>query len=169
MINTILAATDGSSHAGKALDLAMELARKFDARLVVMHVIGQGDVPEELVHMAEVEHIVDPPRSETTVPTAAIPRADTRRWEESGKIHAYIANKLLSSSEEAAVEGKVRDVKTVAAEGDPASRILETAQSEGADMIVMGSRGLGSLKGLMVGSVSNKVSHLAECTCVCVK
>ena len=60
-------------------------------------------------------------------------------------------------------------MKTVAASGDPASRILETAAAEQADMIVMGSRGLGGLKGLLVGSVSNKVNHLAKCTCVCVK
>ena len=48
-------------------------------------------------------------------------------------------------------------------------RILAAAEHENADMIVMGSRGMGDLKGLFVGSVSNKVSHLAPCTCVTVK
>jgi nucleotide-binding universal stress UspA family protein len=103
------------------------------------------------------------------MPRASIPHGDVRRWEEGDKIHAYIANKLLSAAEDAAREKKVREVKTVAAEGDPASRILETAEAEDADMIVMGSRGLGNLKGMLVGSVSNKVNHLASCTCVCVK
>lgn len=169
MIKTILAATDGSSHANKALDLAMEFSRLFQARLVVMHVIGQGEVPGELIHMAEVEHIVEPPAPDPSMPRASIPHADVRKWEESGKVHAYIANKLLSTAEDAAKEKKVGEFKTVAAEGDPARRILETAEAEEADMIVMGSRGLGNLKGLLVGSVSNKVNHLAACTCVCVK
>lgn len=169
MIKTILTATDGSSHASKAIDLAIEFATRFDARLVVMHAIGQGDIPDALIHMAEVEHIVDPPAANPSMPRASIPHGDVRRWKEDGKIHAYIANKLLSAAEDAAREKKVGEVKTVAAEGDPASRILATAEAEDADMIVMGSRGLGILKGMLVGSVSNKVNHLASCTCVCVK
>lgn len=169
MIKTILAATDGSSHARKAIDLAIDFAKMFDARLVVIHVIGQGDVPDELIHMAEVEHIVEPPPLDPSMPRASIPRVDVRHLEESAKIHAFIANKLLSAAEEEAKEKKVRAVKTVAADGDPARRILETSASEEADMIVMGSRGLGNLKGLLIGSVSNKVNHLAKCTCVCVK
>jgi len=169
MINTILVATDGSSHARKALDLAIEFSKLFEARLVVMHVIGQGDVPAELIHMAQVEHIVEPPATDPAMPRASIPHADVRTWEESGKIHAYIANKLLGSAEDTAKEKNVGEFKTVAAEGDPAKSILETAEAEKADMIVMGSRGLGNLKGMLVGSVSNKVNHLAGCTCVCVK
>ncbi len=169
MIKTILAATDGSSHARKAIELAIEFATKFDAGLVIIHVIGQGDVPDELVHMAEVEHIVEPRAPDPSMPRASIPHADTRRYEEGPRIHAFIANKLLKAAEDEAKESKVRHVRTVAAEGDPASRILETAAAEAVDMIVLGSRGLGNLKGLLVGSVSNKVNHLAKCTCVCVK
>ena len=58
---------------------------------------------------------------------------------------------------------------TLTSEGDPADCILETAAREKADMIVIGSRGLSNLKSLLVGSVSHKVSHLADCTCVSVK
>ncbi|MFC1681385.1 universal stress protein [Pseudomonadota bacterium] len=169
MIKTMLTATDGSSHANKAIDLAIDLATRYDARLVIVHSIGEGTVPDSLIHMAEVEHIVDPKPVAPALPRASIPHGDTRRWEESGKIHAFIANKLLSNAESEAKEKGVREVKTVAVQGDPASRILETVKSEGADMVVMGSRGLGNLKGLLQGSVSTKVSHLAECTCVCVK
>ena len=47
--------------------------------------------------------------------------------------------------------------------------IAGLAQDRKADAIVMGSRGLSDIKGLFLGSVSHKVSHLAECTCITVK
>ena len=46
---------------------------------------------------------------------------------------------------------------------------LQFAKNNDIDMIVIGSRGLGKIKGLLLGSVSSKVCHLAECTCVTVK
>ena len=55
------------------------------------------------------------------------------------------------------------------AEGNAANEIVATAESIGADMIFLGSRGLGDAKGLLVGSVSHKVMNLAPCTCVAVK
>jgi nucleotide-binding universal stress UspA family protein len=53
--------------------------------------------------------------------------------------------------------------------GDPASAIVSVATAEKPDMLVMGSRGLGDIQGLLMGSVSHKVSHLAPCTVVTVK
>ena len=53
--------------------------------------------------------------------------------------------------------------------GDPAAAILEVAKGRKADLIVMGSRGLGDLQGLLLGSVSHKVGHLADRTCITVK
>lgn len=47
--------------------------------------------------------------------------------------------------------------------GEPAEEIVELARLEGCHMIVMGSRGLGAVKGLLVGSVSNRVLHTAPC------
>ena len=57
----------------------------------------------------------------------------------------------------------------VVKQGDPAKCILAAIDEESADFVVMGSRGLSDLKGLLMGSVSHKVSHLAPCTCVTVK
>ena len=53
--------------------------------------------------------------------------------------------------------------------GDAAEAILSVAKAEGADLIVMGCRGLGPLKSLLAGSVSQKVNHLATATCITVK
>ena len=54
-------------------------------------------------------------------------------------------------------------------DGDPAKNILETAQDKEADLIVIGTRGLGTLKGLLMGSVSQKVAQLSKCPCITVK
>jgi len=54
-------------------------------------------------------------------------------------------------------------------EGDPAGRIVEAARKRGADLIVIGSRGLGDLQGMLLGSVSHKVAQLAPCTCIIVR
>ena len=53
--------------------------------------------------------------------------------------------------------------------GDPADQIVRAAARHGADLIVMGRRGYGDLKGLLLGSVSHKVCRLADCACLTVK
>jgi nucleotide-binding universal stress UspA family protein len=60
-------------------------------------------------------------------------------------------------------------VEAVAMEGDPASKIVGYADKGGFDMIVMGSRGLGRFKEMMLGSVSSKVLHHAKCSVLIVK
>jgi nucleotide-binding universal stress UspA family protein len=53
--------------------------------------------------------------------------------------------------------------------GSAANEILEFADRHNIDGIVMGSRGLSDFKGLLLGSVSHKVGHLAKCTCITVR
>ena len=53
--------------------------------------------------------------------------------------------------------------------GDPGRMIVEYAKAENADLIVMGRRGLGQLGSLLVGSVTHKVSQLADCAVLTVK
>lgn len=169
MVKTILAATDGSEHARAAVELAADLADKYDAELVVMHVIGQGKVPDALIHLAEVENIVEPPAPDPTMPRAPIPRADVGRMHETNQIHQYIGEKVVDEAESIAKSRGVKKLRRVITDGDPAGAILDAAAEEKADMIVVGSRGLGTLKGLLQGSVSQKVSHLAKCTTISVR
>ncbi len=53
--------------------------------------------------------------------------------------------------------------------GNPAQVIVDLAHDEGFDLIVIGSRGMGSLKGIVLGSVSSKVLQLANCPVTIVK
>ncbi len=104
------------------------------------------------------------------MPRAPIPRGDVaRRSHETHQVHEFIGQKILTEAEEVAKAHGVEEVARVIADGDPATRILGTADKEKVDMIVMGSRGFGTLKGLMLGSVSQKVSHLANCTVACAR
>jgi nucleotide-binding universal stress UspA family protein len=66
-------------------------------------------------------------------------------------------------------EKGVKNFQSSIIEGDPAQAIIEFARKEAVDTIVMGSRGLGNLEGVFLGSVSHKVCNLAHCTCLTVK
>ena len=63
----------------------------------------------------------------------------------------------------------IDDVVTRVSEGDAANRILKMAEDVKADMIVIGTRGYGPLKALLMGSVSQKISQLAQCACLTIK
>jgi nucleotide-binding universal stress UspA family protein len=72
-------------------------------------------------------------------------------------------------AEAAAKKAGVKKVDTVMLSGDPADAILNRAKKEKADLIVLGTRGFGELKGLLLGSVSHKVAARAHCACMTVK
>jgi nucleotide-binding universal stress UspA family protein len=61
------------------------------------------------------------------------------------------------------------ELETYAREGDPAEVIIELANEQQADLIVVGSRGLTGIKRFLLGSVSNKVSHHAPCSVMIVR
>ena len=80
-----------------------------------------------------------------------------------------LAEQILRQANKLALKQGVEDAVSKIADGDPAQEILECADRENADLIVVGSRGLGDLKGLLMGSVSHKVSQHAKSSCVIVK
>ena len=84
-------------------------------------------------------------------------------------IRQGVANEILQRAEAAARNKGVSALETALEYGRPAKAILDAAKARGVDLIVMGSRGLGDARSLLLGSVSHTVSHLAECTCITVK
>jgi len=140
MLKTILVPIDGSDFANRAVDYAGDLAAKYDAKVVLLHAVHYpfGRLPEELHQFAVSEHLDGP--------------------DEVGAL----VEKMLESAELRALNAGAKETGRDSVIGDPATVILDAAKSFDADLIVMGSRGLGGLKGLLVGSVSDKVLHHAE-------
>jgi nucleotide-binding universal stress UspA family protein len=127
------------------------LAAASDAELIVLHVVRYESMPEGLQQYAKIE---------------GIPIDDLKSQFHRSKT---IGDQITSEAEARVRKNGFSRVTTQVAEGSPANQIVELANSKGADMIFLGSRGFGDVGGLLMGSVSHKVMHLAPCTCVAVK
>lgn len=174
MIKTILVPTDGSDHADKAIDLAADLAGKYDARLIILHALlrhtPESDIRMICTRLSAPQSItsqLDQVEEDMASIAAAggLPILPSMPAETLTEIASLITD---HASSRAKTQG-APNIEIRIVDGAPAETILSTAETEKADMIVMGSRGLGNLAGLLMGSVSHKVSHLSPCTCVTVK
>lgn len=146
MIDSILVPVDGSEGSRKALDIGCALAERFDADLSLLHVVQPSASERTLVLGGAA----------ITIHCSADELQD-------------IGDRVLDAASRRARSRGVSPRRAVRLNGDPAQQIIEFAANHGMDAIVMGSRGLGDLGGLLLGSVSHKVSHLAKCTCMTVR
>ena len=80
-----------------------------------------------------------------------------------------LAHDILAGAAKAAQAYEVSKIKTVQKVGDPADEVVRYAEAAGVDLIVMGTRGLGALEALLLGSVARKVGDAAPCSCVTVR
>jgi len=170
MFKTIIAATDGSEHARKAVTIAGDIAGRYGAGLDIVNIVQSGRIPEELQHMAEVERLVEEP-AEAPSGADQLGRLSTE-VEADGKqarLAQAISDKLLEQAEAAARRHGATTVERHSLGGDPAEAILDLARQRDADLIVMGTRGLGEIKGLLVGSVSHKIQQMADAPVLTVK
>lgn len=174
MIKEILIPTDGSDHADKAVDLAGDLASKYGARVHLLYVYSRSD-EEQIRRLAEGEHLETkssghPGGALFNMPQAVF--ADIAGVSDRGlpaSIYDKVGDMILSHAESVLKEKGVSAIRKTCTDGDPTDRILTAVKEDNTDMVIMGSRGLSDLRGLVVGSVSHKVSNTAPCTCVLVK
>lgn len=167
MIGKILMAYDGSDNGRRALDVAAELAHKLDAELMIAHVLMHGRPARELARMAEIEHMVKVAEGAGTtgfVPSGASPYellAAGASERNSLRLTTAIGEQVTAYAKDRSKELGVRKVETIMLDGDYADEIMDAADDFSADMIVIGSRGLGTVRGTILGSVSQKVVHHA--------
>lgn len=174
MFKTVLVAVDGSSHAQKALAAAAEIAVKFRARVVLVHTLLRDQAPEDLRRIPEMKGLSKALRAELLriermpVSLAAMGAGDVH-IPVPREVLEGLGQQILKNARAVVTRKGVKNVTTKLESGDPATRLLARAKSERANLIVLGSRGFGRLKGILMGSVSQKVGQLATCACLTVK
>lgn len=147
MFKNILCAVDGSEHALRAAETASELAALCGASLTFLTVTKELKVTEEIKRYMEIEHLTGSPQY----------------------VLDEMTGHVLTEAADCAARCGVTNARTEVKTGNPARTIVAQAERSGADLIVMGSRGVGDVGGALLGSVSHKVSSLAKCTCMTVK
>lgn len=133
MFKRIVVPVDGSEHSRHTLTYVMALAECFQSTVWLVHAFPQTS---DLLGYEEYEKLI-------------------ARRESEGQ-------SILDQAREQLGEGSL-DVHQELLEGPAAEAILGVAETRQADLIVMGTRGLGTLQGLLLGSVSHKVMHHASC------
>ncbi len=171
-LETIVAATDGSEHAAKSIELASDLAAKYGARLVLLHALRREATTAQLRAAVDPTRLGAEAREELEMAERLVAMgsgAGLLAAPISESTLREIGDGILKQGEEIARSRSVEKLELRLVDEDPARAILAAAQSEKADLIALGSRGLGEVAGLLAGSVSYKVNHAAPCTCLVVR
>ena len=139
MFKRIVVGTDGSETATVAVQNAIQLAKITGASLELVSAFEP--VPQDRLRNEAAQVPGD-------IAHGVGPREDV--------------NVFLETAAGAAREGEV-EANTHAREGDPADAILDVAEETGADLIVVGNKGMTGARRFLLGSVPNKISHHAPC------
>lgn len=141
----VLVGTDGSPPSLRAVDKAASVARDTGATLLVACAYYPNDEKE-------------------------VERAKEELGDEAFQVmgSAPAEDKLREAADRARVAG-AGEVETIAQLGDPVPSLLDIAENRSADLLVVGSRGLNTLKGRILGSVPSEVSRRAECDVLVVR
>jgi nucleotide-binding universal stress UspA family protein len=137
MFRKVVAGTDGSPRAERAVQEAIDLCKSEGAQLYLVAAFGES----------------------------------ARHWESLQSSHdvtvvnmSSVAESVLMRQARHAEEQGVEGVDWGAREGDPAEAIIDAATSEGADVIVIGNKGITGRKRFLLGSVPEKVVRHASCS-----
>ena len=146
MYKNILVAVDGSEPSKKALEFACDLANKYEAQLSILHVAYNAAQSHTMVLGS----------------SAMIYQGNQKELDE-------MAIVVMDAARAITAEAGCKDTYFEVKQGIPAEQILRYCSDNNIDMIVLGSRGLSDVAGFFQGSVSHKVNHLSECTCITVR
>jgi nucleotide-binding universal stress UspA family protein len=143
---SILVGTDGSDTATSAVHYAIDLARELGARLMIVSAyepVSHHRLQSEKLEVPEDLQWMINPREDVLA--------------------------MLGEAERDARDIGLDAVETFARQGDAADAILDVAEEQRADLIVVGNRGMTGAKRFLLGSVPNKISHHAPCSVLIVR
>jgi nucleotide-binding universal stress UspA family protein len=134
LFRRIVVGYDGSDHSKKALEIAVDLAKRYGAEIIVITVVDiASSTDPSVIKIAE---------------------------DAAGQISSEASEKLSKEGIEHS---------SIIRHGDPGVEIVEAAEENKADLIVVGSRGLSTLRRLILGSVSRKVINKSKIPVLVVK
>ena len=142
MFKKILVPLDGSGHSLRALEIAVGIAKNFSSRLVLIHVHSAKWLISKPGELAMLPELIE----------------ETRK----------IGNRILADNKKR-VEAEGVQVATVLREGHAVGEIVKTCKESKCDLIVMGARGLSTIKEILFGSVSHGVARHAPCPVLVVR
>jgi nucleotide-binding universal stress UspA family protein len=145
MFGSIVVGTDGSETASEAVRQAIALAKPLGAKL-------------QIVSAYE-------PVSDTRLREEAQQAPQDLQWMVNPREDVEAT---LREAADMATEAGV-NAETFARQGDPADAILDVAEENGSDLIVVGNKGMTGAKRFLLGSVPNKVSHHAPCSVLIIR
>jgi nucleotide-binding universal stress UspA family protein len=140
MVSKVAVGVDGSATAAKAVDMAVEVARRFDAEVFLLSVLQDGRATSEGREVDTVE-----------LEWASNPSARVQH--------------LITSTQEQLSRSGVR-CTVLSDEGDPGDVLVRLAEECAADILVVGNKGMHRR---VLGSVPNTVTHKASCSVLVVK
>ena len=142
MFKKIVVGLDGSEHSDHALGLACDLAQHADAEVHIVH------TPQPQTVAFAMGAVAGYHAATTTPSEAEVQQA---------------ADKILDQGKAVASEHGRAIAQAHIGNGSPADELVAYADNCGADLIVTGRRGLGSVGALIQGSTTQRVNHLAKC------
>ena len=147
MYDKIVVGLDGSSHGIEATKAAVELAKAFGSELHLLTVTRPYKVSAKLRQYLEAENLLGEPKY----------------------VLDDMTNSIIADARDIADDSGLENVKTVVREGKPARTLLDYTKDNSIDLVVVGSRGVGEIDAALLGSVSQKVSLLSDCTVMIVR
>ena len=138
MFSTVAVGTDGSSTAADAVKAAAEIARRFDAKVLLLSAFREsGEAPSD-------------------------PSGEEEQW----AFNPVARLREILARQEDELRRQGLDCSTLFEEGDPADVLVRLADISGADLLVIGNKGM---RRRVLGSVPNTVAHRAPCAVLVVK
>jgi len=155
LFEKILVPLDGSEHSLRALQIAIQIAKKFDGKITLIHVysvaVGPVIIPEP-----------------TTLTPPMIPAMTPAEVSKAVEATRKVGSSILTDGEQKAKAEEVQ-VETTLKEGHTVQEIVKTAKEGKFDLIVIGGRGISKIRELLLGSVTDGVIHHAPCPVLVIK